>query len=331
MNILITGAAGYVGSHVAAALLEAGHTVVLVDNLSRSSYHNISALMDLFRGQQIPFHNSDVTDTQSLCYAFNSRKIDAVVHCAGLKSVAEAEANPVLYYQQNVGGLISLLQCMDKYGVKDLVFSSSATVYGSNPNFPFDEGTPIAPTSVYGQTKAVCEQILAAAGRSGALTPKVLRYFNPVGAHASGRLMEDTRATNLIPALIACVRERKKLSVFGSDYNTVDGTALRDYIHISDLADAHVLALSHKDTLTVNIGTGVDVSVLELVESFNSCLALVESFSDYQVEVEMCPRRPGDVEALVCNPTLARTILGFKATRYLYDACQSALVTQAIK
>lgn len=321
MAILITGGAGYIGSHTCLQVLAAGHDVVVVDNLSNSQAESMRRVEQL-SGKSIQFYNVDIRDKAELLNVFNRHKITAVIHFAGLKAVGESTAKPVLYYDNNVVGTIKLLEVMQEVGVKNLVFSSSATVYGDPASAPIHENFPLSATNPYGRTKLMIEDMLRdiyAADSTWRIA--LLRYFNPIGAHESGRIGEDPNGipNNLLPYVAqVAVGRLAKLRVFGDDYATHDGTGVRDYIHVMDLADGHVKALDyltgHAEMITVNLGTGVGYSVLDVVNAF-------ASVSGKPIAYEMAPRRQGDVAINFADASLARKLLGWQATRDLRQMC----------
>lgn len=321
MAILITGGAGYIGSHTCLQVLSAGHDVVVVDNLSNSQAESMRRVEQL-SGKSIQFYNVDIRDKAELLNVFNRHKITAVIHFAGLKAVGESAAKPVLYYDNNVVGTIKLLEVMQEVGIKNLVFSSSATVYGDPASAPIQENFPLSATNPYGRTKLMIEDMLRdiyAADNSWRIA--LLRYFNPIGAHESGRIGEDPNGipNNLLPYVAqVAVGRLAKLRVFGDDYATQDGTGVRDYIHVMDLADGHVKALDyltgHAEMITVNLGTGVGYSVLDVVNAF-------ASVSGKPIAYEMAPRRQGDVAINFADASLARKLLGWQATRDLRQMC----------
>jgi len=328
-TILVTGGAGYVGSHACVALIEAGYEVVVLDNLCNSSSIVLQRLQEIC-GTAPVFIEGDVRDRACLEQIFHTYAISAVLHFAGLKAVGESVAMPLEYYDNNVAGSITLLAAMRDAGVRNLVFSSSATVYGDPATVPIREDFALAPTSPYGRTKHMVEDILAdwqhanpdwSIGR--------LRYFNPVGAHPSGRIGEDPRGfpNNLMPFVAqVAVRQREKLFVFGNDYATPDGTGVRDYIHVMDLVDGHVVALDYvcrqRGLHTINLGTGKGVSVLEMVGAF-------ERASGQSIPYEIVARRPGDIAACWADPGLAQELLSWRATRTLQQMCEDAWRWQA--
>lgn len=324
MNILVTGGAGYIGSHTIIELLASGHGVVVVDNLSNSSAESLRRVEEI-TGQAVPFCEFDLRDRTRLAELFRSEAIDAAIHFAGLKAVGESVEKALLYYQNNLESTLTLLDVMQEFNVKKLVFSSSATVYGDPARLPITEDMPLSATNPYGQTKLMIEQILrdVAATKQGWQFTS-LRYFNPVGAHPSGRIGEDPSGipNNLLPFVSqVAVGKRDHLSVFGDDYDTPDGTGVRDYIHVVDLARAHVAALEHlgepDECKVYNIGTGRGTSVLELVKAF-------ETASGKEVPYQITPRRPGDIAACYADPGLAEAELGWRAELTIEDACRDA-------
>lgn len=324
MKTLVTGGAGYIGSHAVIELYKAGHEVVIVDNFSNSSIESVRRVEKIV-GRQIPFYEGDVRDSLVTKQIFEEHKIDAVIHFAGLKAVGESVEKALRYYQNNLGSTLTLLDQMSQLGVKKLVFSSSATVYGDPAKLPIIEDMPLSATNPYGQTKLMIEQILrdVTATRQGwSITS--LRYFNPIGAHESGAIGEDPVGipNNLLPFVAqVAIGRRQKLNVFGDDYGTPDGTCVRDYIHVVDLAKAHVSALEHLDHAdeykSYNIGTGKGTSVLELVKAF-------EKASGRKVPYEVTERRPGDIPVCYADAGLAKTELGWEAELSIDDACRDS-------
>ena len=332
MNILLTGGAGYIGSHTAVALVQAGHRVVLLDNYVNSR-PEVGDRLARILGQPVAQVTCDVRDTARLTARLRQYAIEAVIHFAGLKAVAESVVQPLDYYAHNVQGAISLLQAMQAVGVRTLVFSSSATVYGEPQYLPIDESHPLAATNPYGRTKLHIEAMLGDVARADAAWRiACLRYFNPVGAHESGWIGEDPRGrpNNLMPliAQVAC-GDRPWLDVYGDDYLTPDGTGVRDYLHVMDLAEGHGAALAALNAgvgepnapaanlLTVNLGTGRGYSVLEMIETF-------AAVSGRAVPYRIAPRRPGDVAACYAQVNQAARRLGWQARRGLREMCASA-------
>jgi len=320
-TVLVTGGAGYIGSHTCVELLDAGYGVVVVDNLCNSSEEALRRVREI-TGRDLAFVKADVLDRAALGEVFGAHDFDAVIHFAALKAVGESVAQPLRYYHNNVTGTVSLLEACAKYGVRDFVFSSSATVYGDPHAVPITEDFPLQATNPYGRTKLMMEDVL----RDVAVAEKgwrisVLRYFNPVGAHPSGRIGEDPRGipNNLMPFVMqVAVGRRPHLSVFGDDYPTKDGTGVRDYIHVVDLARGHIAALKALDGIdgckAYNLGTGMGYSVLEMVKA-------AEEASGKRIPYEITPRRPGDIAECWADPTLARRELGWTATRGLKEMC----------
>ncbi len=320
-TILLTGATGYVGSHTWLALLHAGHRVLGIDNLVNSTAAVLPRLAHL-SGQAPAFERIDVTDAAAMTSLFSRHAIDAVVHFAALKSVGESAAKPVEYYTNNLGGLLTTCAAMRASGCSRFVFSSSATVYGQPERLPIAENSGLSAVNPYGQTKLMGETILRdLAAADPAWRHASLRYFNPVGAHESGAIGEDPRGTpnNLMPFVAqVAIGRREELQVFGGDYDTADGTGVRDYIHVCDLAQGHVAALRHLldggETLTVNLGTGRGHSVLDVIKAY----ALA---SGKPVPYRIAPRRPGDVAACYADPALAKARLGWEAQFDLARMC----------
>ena len=323
-TILLTGATGYIASHTWLALQAAGFQVVGVDDFSNSSPEVLTRLQRL--GGQMPvFERASVGDAAAMAGVFSRNAIDAVVHFAAFKAVGESTTQPLAYYRNNLGGLITTCEAMRAAGCSRLVFSSSATVYGDPQRLPITEDSPLSATNPYGQTKLMGETILHDLGRADpAWQTACLRYFNPVGAHPSGLIGEDPRGTpnNLMPYVAQVAGGRRaRLSVFGNDYATPDGTGVRDYIHVTDLADGHVAALRRlldgPGSLTVNLGTGRGYSVLELVAAYARA-------SGREVPYEIVARRPGDVAACYADPRLATELLGWRAQRNLAAMCSDS-------
>jgi len=324
MNILLTGGAGYIGSHTCVALIEAGFTPVILDNFSNSHPAVLERLQQI-TGQAVACEKGDVLDTLWVRGVLQRHQIAAVLHFAGDKAVGESVAEPLKYYRNNIGGTVSLLEAMQSTACRTLVFSSSATVYGDPASVPITEAFARSHTNPYGHTKLVIEDILSAmqvADPSWQLG--VLRYFNPVGAHPSGLIGEDPSGipNNLMPFVTqVAIGKRPFLNIYGNDYPTPDGTGVRDYIHVQDLAEGHVAALQvlreKKKSFTVNLGTGQGNSVLEVVKAF-------EKASGRPIHYQMAPRRPGDVAQCYADPALAHCLLGWSAKRSLADMCADA-------
>ena len=322
--ILVTGGAGYIGTHTCVELLASGHPVAVFDNFCNSQREAV-ARVERIAGRKIQLFVGDIRDRSAVAAALRACGATAVVHFAGLKSVGESVAQPMQYYDNNVVGTLRLLEAMDECGVKTLVFSSSATVYGNPQTLPIPEAAPLSATNPYGRTKLVIEDMLRDLCRSDpAWRMALLRYFNPVGAHPSGLIGEDPRGipNNLLPFVAqVAVGRRTHLSVMGNDYDTPDGTGVRDYIHVMDLACGHVKALRYLDAnpgcVAINLGTGRGHSVLEMVKAF-------EQASGKPVPYEVVARRDGDVAACYADATLAARLLGWSAERDLAAMCADA-------
>ena len=320
-NVLVTGGAGFIGSHTVVELLQAGHDVVVVDNLSNSSPVALQRVAEI-AGRAPVFEQVDIRDREGLDRVFAKHRPQAVVHFAGLKAVGESVAMPLSYYQNNVAGTATLCEAMAAAGVKQLVFSSSATVYGSPASLPIREDFPLGATNPYGRSKLFIEEMLRDLHTSDPdWRIALLRYFNPVGAHPSGRIGEDPQGipNNLFPFITqVAVGTRPKLSVFGGDYPTPDGTGVRDYIHVVDLAFGHLKALyrlaDRPGLVTCNLGTGQGYSVLEMVRSF-------ERVTGRPIPFDIVARRPGDIAACYADPGYAASELGWQATRSLEEMC----------
>jgi UDP-glucose 4-epimerase len=321
MKILVTGGLGYIGSHTCVELIKAGHQPVALDNLSNAK-PDVAGRVQKITGQPLPFIEADIRDSAAMDAAFASDKFDAVIHFAGLKAVGESVAQPLRYYDNNVNGTLVLLEAMTRAGVKTLVFSSSATVYGDPHTVPIKEDFPLSATNPYGRSKLHIEEMLRDLFKSdNTWRIALLRYFNPVGAHESGLIGESPNGipNNLMPYITqVAVGQRPSLSVYGGDYPTADGTGVRDYIHVVDLSDGHVKTLDKLATgsglLTYNLGTGNGNSVLEMVKAF-------EEASGKKVPYQIAPRRPGDIAACYADPALAEGELGWKATRGVAQMC----------
>ena len=316
MTVLVTGGAGYIGSHTAVALHDAGRDVVILDDFSNASRRAVDAIRSLTR-PDLPVIEGDVGDPDVLDSVFSSHRIDSVVHFAARKSVAESVGDPLGYYRSNLGSVISLAAAAIDRRVRRLVFSSSATVYGTASTLPVAEDSPTVPESPYGETKLMGERILADAAAASDLTAVVLRYFNPVGAHPSGLIGEDPSGEpeNLVPRIMQVAAGRRdRLDVFGADYSTVDGTAVRDYVHVMDLAGGHVAALdagiAPASSRIYNLGTGSGTTVLQLVAAASEAVGS-------PIPYRMAERRPGDLEASWADCTRAQDELGWQARRSL--------------
>ena len=322
--ILVTGGTGYIGSHTVVELMAAGHEVFIIDNLSNSKPAVLDRIARI-TGRKPGFAEIDIRDGAALRQLMAQQKFEAVIHFAGLKAVGESVCQPLRYYDNNVGGSVALFEAMREAGIKSLVFSSSATVYGDPASVPIREDFPLSATNPYGRSKLMIEDILRDLAKSD---PEwriaLLRYFNPVGAHVSGLIGEDPNGipNNLMPYLTqVAVGRLKELSVFGSDYPTPDGTGVRDYIHVVDLALGHVAALSalaaQCGVLTANLGTGHGYSVLDMVKAFSRA-------TGRDVPYQLAPRRPGDVAQCYADPERAQQLLGWRATRGIEDMCRDA-------
>ena len=328
MNILVTGGAGYIGSHTAVKLIEAGHTPIVVDNLINSSAESLNRIQQI-TGIKPHLYQIDLRDREELERVFGEQSIDAVIHFAGLKAVGESVENPLLYYQNNLDSTLVLLEVMRLHRVKNLVFSSSATVYGSAP-IPYVETYPAGQgiTNPYGRSKYIIEEILSdvAASDEGVHFTS-LRYFNPIGAHPSGLIGEDPNGipNNLMPYITqVAVGARDTLGVFGDDYDTPDGTGVRDYIHVDDLAEGHLAALTHAHPgyRAINLGSGEGTSVLQLVHAF-------EQASGHKIPYKILPRRAGDLPEFYADASLAARELDWRTTRSIEDACRDSWTWQA--
>ncbi len=324
MTILVTGGTGYIGSHTCVALAQAGHELLVFDNLCNSKA-SVLDRVERLAGRRPGFVHGDIRDAAALDKVFAGHSISAVIHFAGLKAVGESVEQPLVYYDNNVHGSVQLLAAMGRAGVKTLVFSSSATVYGEQPVVPFVETMPTGATNPYGRSKLMVEQILADLHRADAQWRiGRLRYFNPVGAHPSGTIGEDPQGipNNLMPFVAqVAVGKRARLNIWGNDYPTPDGTGVRDYIHVMDLAEGHVAALDYLNQngglLTVNLGTGRGYSVLDMVAAF-------EQASGKSVPYAIGPRRAGDLAQVWADPTYAKETLGWQTRRSLKDMCDDA-------
>lgn len=331
MSILVTGGAGYIGSHTCVELLNAGYDVVVVDNLYNAKKIALDRV-EKITGKKVKFYEVDICDEAALTKVFEAEpKVTAVIHFAGYKAVGESVEKPIMYYYNNIFGTLTLLHTMRKFGVKDIVFSSSATVYGNPAQIPITEECPKGEiTNPYGQTKAMIEQILQDVYVSD---PEwhimLLRYFNPIGAHKSGLIGEDPKGipNNLMPYITqVAIGKLSKLGIFGDDYDTPDGTGVRDYIHVVDLALGHVKAIEHlhdKDGVSIyNLGTGNGYSVLDMVKAFSKA-------SGKEIPYEIKPRRAGDIATCYADPSKAKEMLGWVATRGLDEMCQDSFRWQS--
>jgi UDP-glucose 4-epimerase len=328
-RVMLTGGAGYIGSHTAVALQERGHEVFLLDNFANAE-RDVPDRMRRLTGRSFPVIEADIRDTVAVRAALAAFPVDAVIHFAALKAVGESEADPLLYYDMNIIGTIRLLEAMQAAGVRRIVFSSSATVYGQPESSPILEDAPTRVNNIYGRTKLVMEDLIRDLARTGKLQAAAnLRYFNPVGAHPSAMIGETPSGVpnNVMPYMSqVATGERPHLNVFGNDYDTPDGTGVRDYIHVVDLAEAHALALehvlNHDVSLTVNLGTGIGISVLELVAAF-------ERATGRKIPLNIAPRRAGDVASYYADPAAAEQEFGWKARLDVDDMCRDAWRWQA--
>jgi UDP-glucose 4-epimerase len=324
MSILVTGGAGYIGSHVCLELVEAGFDVISVDNYSNSSTTALKRV-EMLTNKPITQFTTDLRSRSEIVHVFETCTIEAVIHLAGLKAVGESVTQPIRYYQNNITGTLNLLEVMQQFGVKKLVFSSSATVYGDPDSFPIPENAPIRVTNPYGQTKAMLETVLQDIQTADSTWSIVLlRYFNPIGAHKSGLIGEDPKGipNNLVPYITQVVTGKlEQLHIYGNDYDTPDGTGVRDYIHVLDLADGHVKALNKtQSTLGLhiyNLGTGNGFSVLEMVHTF-------ETVVGSRIPYIITDRRPGDIPTCYADSSKAQQELGWSAVRGLKEMCEDA-------
>lgn len=322
MKILVTGGTGYIGSHTAIELIGRGDEVVIADNLSNSK-KSVIDIIEKITGKRPEFYEIDVSNKPKLEEIFKAHKIDAVIHFAGLKAVGESVFLPLEYYKNNIMSTISLLECMKEYGCHNFIFSSSATVYGDPHKLPITEDFPLSATNPYGATKLMIERILTDfqfANKDFSVT--LLRYFNPIGAHPSGLIGEDPNGipNNLLPLVIKAAKGERTLNVYGNDYPTPDSTGVRDYIHVCDLADGHILALKNTNKPGVyiyNLGTGKGNSVLEIINTF-------ERVNNVKVPYVITGRRPGDIAACFADCGRAEREIGFKAKRGIEESCLSA-------
>ncbi|MHC1684886.1 MAG: UDP-glucose 4-epimerase GalE [Clostridiaceae bacterium] len=323
-KVLVTGGAGYIGSHTSVELLNAGHEVIIVDNFSNSKMESLNRIKEI-TNKELKFYKVDILNKDALEEVFKSNKIDVVIHFAGFKAVGESVEVPLRYYHNNITGTFVLCQLMDKYNVKKLVFSSSATVYGMKNTSPVTEELAVHTTNPYGNTKLMIEQILKdiyISDNTWSIT--LLRYFNPIGAHESGRIGEDPNGipNNLMPFITqVAIGKRKKLGIFGDDYDTHDGTGVRDYIHVVDLAKGHLKAIdkvmSSSGIEAYNLGTGLGYSVLDVVKNF-------EKATEVKIPYEILERRPGDIGISYADSSKALKELGWKAEKKLEDMCRDS-------
>ena len=330
MTVLVTGGAGYIGSHTLVELLNAGHEVVVIDNLVNSKTESLNRV-EKITGKKVKFYKGDIRDKVILDKIFIENKIDSVINFAGLKAVGESCAKPLEYYENNIEGMLQLAFSMREHNVKNLVFSSSATVYGKPKTVPIKEDFPLSTSNPYGSTKLFIEYILKDLYKADpTFNIVILRYFNPIGAHESGMIGEDPKGipNNLCPYITqVAVGKREYLGVFGNDYKTHDGTGVRDYIHVVDLAKGHVLAVNklaeNPGLLIVNLGTGQGYSVLDMVKAFEKVIGK-------PLPYKILPRRPGDIDECYADPSYAYEVLGFKAEKTLDDMCRDAMRWQTL-
>lgn len=324
-TILVTGGAGYIGSHTCIELIKAGYEVVIIDNLSNSKREAVRRVEKIV-GRSIRFYVNDILDAAALDKIFTENKIDAVINFAGLKAVGESCEKPLEYYHNNITGMLVLLEAMRRHNCKNLVFSSSATVYGKPASVPIREDFPLSATNPYGRTKLFIEEILRDVYKAdNSFNIAILRYFNPIGAHESGLIGEDPNGipNNLCPYITkVAVGKLAKVHVFGNDYPTPDGTGVRDYIHVVDLAEGHVCALKklfeNSGLYTVNLGTGTGYSVLQIIKAFSKALGK-------EIPYVFSPRRAGDIAECYADPSLAEKLIGFRTKKTLDDMCRDAL------
>lgn len=324
MKVLLTGGTGYIGSHTAVELLNDNYEVIIIDNLINSK-KEVTEKIEQISGKKVVFYEGDVRDKELLTKIFNEHKIDSVIHFAGLKAVGESVEKPLEYYDNNIGSTLALLETMNKFDCKKIVFSSSATVYGDPVKLPIKEDFPLSTTNPYGTTKLMIEMILKDLYKSdNDWRITLLRYFNPVGAHESNLIGEDPNGipNNLMPYILkVAIKEYKELTIFGDNYDTKDGTGVRDYIHVVDLANGHVCALNYLNhnpgIEIINLGTGIGYSVLEMVETF-------KKVNNVEVPYIIGERRAGDIASCYADPEKAKKLLGFKCTKTLEEMCRDS-------
>jgi len=324
MSILVTGGAGYIGSHTCVELLTAGKDILVLDNMANAGF-NVPSAVSKVSGRDFPIYSADLLCVDSIRRIFKAHSIDAVIHFAGLKAVGESVSKPLEYYHNNITGTLNLCAVMEEFGCKKMVFSSSATVYGVSTDVPFKEDAPTSATNPYGMTKVMIEQILrdiSFADKDWSIA--LLRYFNPIGAHKSGLIGENPNGipNNLLPYIAkVAIGELEHLNVFGNDYDTHDGTGVRDYLHVVDLALGHLKALdyvySHQGTEMINLGTGTGYSVLDVVAAF-------EKAAGVKIPYKIAPRRPGDIATCYADASKAKALLGWQAMYGLDDMCADA-------
>ena len=324
MKVLVTGGTGYIGSHTCVELLNAGYDVVIIDNLSNSKEEVVNKIKEI-TGKSVKFYKGDCCDKEILTKIFNENKIDSVIHFAGLKAVGESVSMPIKYYRNNIDSTLTLLEVMNKFNCKKIVFSSSATVYGNPKELPIKENFPLSTTNPYGTTKLMIEGILRDLYVSdNDWSIAILRYFNPIGAHKSGLIGENPNGipNNLMPYIVkVATHELEILSVFGNNYNTIDGTGVRDYIHVVDLSKGHIKALEfiekNKGVDAYNLGTGNGYSVLELVNNFSK-------INNIEVKYKIVDPRPGDIDACFADPSYAKEKLNWEANLGIEDMCKDS-------
>ncbi|MBC2703077.1 UDP-glucose 4-epimerase GalE [Desulfobacula sp.] len=322
MKILVTGGAGYIGSHTCVELLNKNYDVVVIDNLSNSSEESLKRVKNI-TSKSLSFYKADLLDKKEITAVFSDHKIDAVIHFAGLKAVGESVMIPLKYFHNNITGTLNLLEVMNDFNTKNIVFSSSATVYGNPASLPIKEGFPLSATNPYGRTKLMIEEILQDLYRSDKnWNIALLRYFNPVGAHESGKIGEDPFGipNNLVPYISqVAVGALSQVSIFGNDYDTPDGTGVRDFIHVVDLALGHIKTLpklfTNPGVMIYNLGTGLGYSVLEMIKGF-------EAASNKKIPYKITRRRPGDIAACWADPAKAKAELDWEANKTLIDMCK---------
>ncbi len=331
MNVLVTGGAGYIGTHTCISLINKGHNPIIIDNLCNSKEEAVKRV-EKITGKEITFYKDDVRDEEALKKIFSEHKIDAVIHFAGLKAVGESVAKPLEYYENNLGSTLTLIKVMREFGCNNIIFSSSATVYGDPASVPIKEDFPLSTTNPYGTTKLFIERILTDyAFANKEFNPILLRYFNPVGAHESGLIGEDPKGipNNLTPYIAqVAVGKRDHVNVFGGDYPTKDGTGVRDYIHVMDLAEGHVAALKKFEEgncgrQVYNLGTGIGYSVLDVIASYSKAVGR-------QIPYVITDRRPGDIAECYADASKAYIELGWKAEKTLDDMCADSMRWQTM-
>lgn len=330
MSILLTGGLGFIGSHIAVEIIQKGYNVIIIDNLSNSSITVLDNIAKITNSDNYSFYHGNINDKSILKQIFTNHSINTVIHLAAYKAVGESVQDPLKYYHNNITGLIILLDVMNKFKVKNFVFSSSATVYGNPAKLPLTEKSPLGPINPYGQTKLMSEQILQDVSKAHKMKVIILRYFNPVGAHESGLIGERSNGVpnNLFPYILEVINSKREcLSIYGNDYNTPDGTGIRDYIHVVDLAQGHVNALKHLDNIDgvkiYNLGTGKGFSVLNIVDMFNNVLD--KRGDSRRVKYVFADRREGDAPIVYADCSLAEKELDWKTTKGLEEMVTNSL------